>query len=105
MRLLSSLFATCLFTISVFAEPAPIFDGKSLEGWEGDAKWWRLKDGLITGGSLEQKVDHNYFIATKKSYHNFELRVMIKLTGTEGFINSGVQIRSVRVPNNTEMSG
>jgi putative membrane-bound dehydrogenase-like protein len=105
MRLLSSFFATCFFAMSVFAEPVVIFDGKSLDSWEGDAKWWSLKDGLITGGSLEQKVDRNYFIATKKSYHNFELRVLIKLTGTEGFINSGVQIRSVRVPNNTEMSG
>ena len=33
------------------------------------------------------------------------MRLKIKLTGTEGFVNSGFQIRSQRVPNNSEMSG
>jgi putative membrane-bound dehydrogenase-like protein len=40
-----------------------------------------------------------------KSFHNFDLKLKIKLTGTEGFINSGVQMRSLRVPGNPEMSG
>lgn len=26
-----------------------LFDGKSLTGWEGDPKIWRIQDGLITG--------------------------------------------------------
>ncbi len=64
-----------------------------------------MQDGLITGGSLTEKVAHNDFLATTPSYHNFDLRLKIKVTGTEGFINSGVQIRSVRVPGNREMSG
>lgn len=103
MRLLVPLLALC--TAPLFAEPVSLFDGKSLEGWEGDAKWWRVEDGLITGGSLQNKVDRNHFLATKKSYQNFDLTLEIKITGSEGFINSGVQIRSLRVPNNTEMSG
>src|SRR3954471_14084265 len=72
----------------IIAAPVAIFDGKSLDGWEGDPKLWRVEDGMITGGSLTEKVAHNDFIATVKSYANFDLRVKIKLTGTEGFINS-----------------
>jgi putative membrane-bound dehydrogenase-like protein len=90
------------------APPVSLFDGKSLDGWEirpGEEKWWKVQDGTITGGSLEQQVPHNTFIATKKRYANFELRLKVKLTKGEGFMNSGVQIRSVRLPDNPEMSG
>src|SRR5258708_5828992 len=90
---------------SAYAAPVPIFDGKTLDGWEGDAKLWRVEDGMITGGSLTEKVAHNDFIATVKSYSNFDLRLKIKLSGTEGFINSGVQIRSLSMPGSPEMSG
>ncbi len=84
-----------------------LFDGKTLNGWEGDPKWWRVEDGLLTGGSLTEKVPRNFFLATTRSFQNFDLRLQIKLTGVPntGMINSGVQIRSLRVPNNTEMSG
>lgn len=87
------------------AQPAPLFDGKTLDNWDYDATLWRVKDGRINGGSLTEKVTHNDFVATKKSYSNFDLRLKIKLSGTDGFINSGVQIRSVRVPGSSEMSG
>jgi mono/diheme cytochrome c family protein/glucose/arabinose dehydrogenase len=79
--------------------PVPLFDGKSLEGWEGETtKTWRIRDGAIVGGSLEGNPD-NQFLATKNSYQNFLLRVEYKLVGTEGFINGGVQFRSQRVKN------
>ena len=101
-RLLSAL----LLGLSLVASAAPVslFDGKTLDGWEGDPAWWRVEAGEIRGGSTTQNVPRNFFLATNKSYQNFELRVKLRLTGT-GFVNSGVQIRSVRVPNNTEMSG
>jgi hypothetical protein len=86
---------------------AELFDGKSLAGWEGDLKWWRVQDGCLTGGSTTEKIPRNFFLATTRSFQNFDLRLKIKLTGdpATGMINSGVQIRSLRVPNNTEMSG
>lgn len=34
-----------------------------------------------------------------------ELRAKIKITGAGGFIDSGIQIRSQRVPNDSEMAG
>ncbi len=87
---------------------APIFDGKSLDGWEirkGEEKWWRVDQATITGGSLTENVPHNTFLTSTKRYANFELRFKIKLEKGEGFINSGLQIRSIRVPDNHEMSG
>ncbi len=93
------------------ADPPPVgktvslFDGKTLDGWEGNLKWWRLEDDVITGGSLTQNVPNNEFLCTKKSYGNFILRLKFKLRGAGGFINSGVQIRSQRIPNHHEVSG
>lgn len=82
-----------------------LFDGKSLTGWEGDPKIWRIQDGLITGGSLTETVKRNEFLATTKDFGNFIIRLKIKLTGSEGFLNSGFQIRSQRVPGDSEMAG
>ncbi|MEY4378176.1 MAG: hypothetical protein RLZ85_57, partial [Verrucomicrobiota bacterium] len=97
-------FLALFLALSLHAAPVPIFDGKTLAGWEGDAAWWRVEDGEIRGGSFKTKVPKNFFLATEKSYQNFDLRIKLRLTGT-GFVNSGVQMRSVRVPNSSEMSG
>ena len=72
----------------------PLFDGKTLDGWEGDPKLWRVEDGCLTGGSLDAQMPRNEFLASKKDYADFIVRFKIKLTGTEGFINSGFQMRS-----------
>ena len=85
-------------------EPIAIFDGKTLTGWNADPKLWHVENGEIRGGSLTEQITHNDFVATTKSYQNFDLRVKLRLTGT-GFVNSGVQIRSLRVPHSPEMSG
>ena len=85
-----------------------LFDGESLSGWnvrEGEESWWRVQDGLLTGGSLERRVPHNTFLCSEASYQNFELTLEIRIVGTEGFINSGIQIRSRRVQGKHEMSG
>ncbi len=100
MRCLLALF----LALTVHAAPVSLFDGKTLAGWEGDAAWWRVEAGEIRGGSLTTKVPKNFFLATEKSYQNFDLRVKLRLTGT-GFVNSGIQMRSVRIPNSSEMSG
>ena len=102
-----ALLAVAVTAIANSGFGAELFDGKTLTGWEGDPKWWRVQDGALTGGSTTEKVPRNFFLATTKSYQNFDLRLKLKLTGVPntGMINSGVQIRSMRVPNNTEMSG
>lgn len=102
------LHAFIALTLTVIAGAAPValFDGKTFAGWEGDtAKTWRIDEGAITGGSLTEKVPRNEFLATKKEYGDFELRLKFKLTGTDGQINAGVQIRSQRIANHFEMIG
>ncbi len=79
------------------AEPVSLFDGKTLAGWEvreGEEKFWKVQDGLITGGSLEEKVPKNTFLTSSKSYENFELTYKLRLVKGEAFQNSGMQIRS-----------
>ena len=109
---MATMKTSCLFYLLVLtathAEPVSLFDGKSLDGWEirkGEDKWWTVKDGMITGGSLEEKVPKNTFLTHHKRHANFDLRLKVRLTQGDGFINSGVQIRSIRVPDNHEMSG
>jgi putative membrane-bound dehydrogenase-like protein len=90
------------------ANAGTLFDGKSLDGWEvkkGEEKWWKVEDGMITGGSLTETVPFNTFIASDKSYGNFELSFKIRLIKGEGFTNSGMQIRSQRVEGDSEMAG
>lgn len=107
MKLPSVALLLSFLTVPFAVAAESLFDGKTLNGWEGDLKWWKVENGLITGGSTTEKIPRNFFLATTKSYQNFDLRLMLKLTGVPdtGMINSGVQIRSLRVPNNTEMSG
>src|SRR5687767_11543000 len=64
--------------------PRPLFDGKSLANWEGNAKLWRVEDGALTGGSLVDTVRANDFLATTRDYTNFVIRFQIKLTGSNG---------------------
>ncbi len=88
------------------AAPVSIFDGRTFQGWEGDTqKTWRIAEGAIVAGSLTEQVPRNEFLASTRRYTNFVLRLKVKLTGTEGFVNSGVQIRSERIPNDAEMIG
>jgi hypothetical protein len=85
---------------SIAQKPMQLFDGKSFAGWEGDtSKTWRISNGMLVGGSLIEEVPHNEFISTTNTYSNFILRVKFKLSGTEGFINTGVQFHSERVSN------
>lgn len=95
-----------LATLAAQAAPVPLFDGKTFAGWEGDTnKTFRIADDAVVGGSLKETVPRNEFLATTRRYTNFVLRLDFKLLGNEGFVNSGVQVRSERVPNHHEMSG
>ena len=78
-----------------------IFNGKDLTGWEGNAKIWKVRNGLLVGES--PGIRHNDFLATKKEYENFELRLEFRMKGGKG--NSGVQFRSRRIPKTTHVQG
>ncbi len=80
-----------------------LFDGKTLAGWEGDEKTFRVAEGAIVAGSLEQKIPRNEFLCSKKEYGNFELRLQARLKGMGD--NAGIQFRSARIPNHHEVKG
>jgi hypothetical protein len=86
------------------SKPVPLFDGKTLAGWEGNLKIFRVQDGAIVGGSLADKIARNEFLCTTKTYGDFELRLKVKLLGGDG-ANAGVQFRTRRIPNHHEVSG
>ena len=85
------------------SKPISLFDGKTLAGWEGDEKIFRVQDGAIVAGTLKEKIAHNFFLCTEKQFEDFELRLLVKLVPNSG--NAGIQFRSQRVPNHFEVSG
>ena len=74
-----------------------IFDGKSLAGWEGDPKYWRVADGVMLGEiTPETIIKSNTFIIWRGgSPKDFELKVDYRITSGG---NSGINYRSVVVP-------
>jgi hypothetical protein len=105
-RSLFWLFALLVLALPIAAaEPEfeSLFDGHSLEGWEGNSKNFRVEDGAIVGGSLKEPIARNEFLCTTREFGDFELRLQFKVLG-EG-ANAGVQIRSRRIPNHHEVKG
>src|SRR5438105_1276742 len=86
-----------------FTEPAPldfndhegyvsIFDGKTLDGWDGNPKFWRVEDAAIVGESTPERPSGNSYIAYRRmEAKDFTLKFEIKVEGTGG---SGLQYRS-----------
>jgi Domain of Unknown Function (DUF1080) len=79
------------------AEFVPIFDGKTLSGWDGDTRFWRVENGEIVGETTAEKVvtQNNFLIWRGGNVGDFELKVEFRITGT----NSGIQYRSTELPN------
>jgi len=75
----------------------PIFDGRTLDGWEGDPAFWRVENGAIVAESTPEKiVQRNTFLIWRGgALGDFELKLEYKLSETA---NSGVQYRSARAP-------
>jgi len=92
--------------LSRAAADTPLFDGRTLKGWEGDTnKTWRVERGAIAGGSLSRYVPRNEFLCTTQTYGDFQLRVNFKLDGDRKYANAGIQFRSKRIPNHHEVIG
>ena len=86
-------------------KPGPVFNGVDLTGWDGDPGVWRVEDGVIVGGNPRGNP-RNEFLAMTRRTGDFVLRLEYRLTGTEGFVNGGVQVRSERIADPAhEMSG
>ena len=76
----------------------PIFDGKTLDNWEGEAGYWSVRDGVLTGEETSEtapKLKANTFLIWKGGNpSDFELKAEYRIS-PEG--NSGIQYRSEKV--------
>lgn len=87
-------------------EAEPLFDGKTLSGWEGDIEnTWRIERGAIVGGFLDKVVPRNEFLCTAQTYSDFELKVRFKLLGNRKEANAGIQFRTRRIAQHHEVVG
>jgi hypothetical protein len=79
----------------------PIFDGKTLDGWEGDPVYWRVEDGTLVGEITPATVvKRNTFIVWRGgSPRDFEIKLDYRIT--EGG-NSGINYRSTMLPASPE---
>jgi 3-keto-disaccharide hydrolase len=89
--LLLAAFAAAAFAADGFV---PLFNGKNLDGWDGDPRLWTVRDGMIVGSTEGVSLEHNEFLISKKTYSNFVLRADMKLRNH----NSGIQFRSQAHP-------
>jgi hypothetical protein len=73
-----------------------IFDGKTLQGWDGDPAFWRVENGAIVGETRPEKMpkQNTFLIWRGGTPGDFELEAEYRLTGG----NSGIQYRSVELP-------
>ncbi|MCA9020680.1 MAG: DUF1080 domain-containing protein, partial [Planctomycetaceae bacterium] len=105
-RIHTSMFLT-LFCVTLFCSPQsvdagekgfkPIFDGKTLDNWDGDPRFWSVEDGAITGRTTaDNPTKGNTFIIWQGGTPaDFVLKLKYKIIGH----NSGVQYRSFKLPN------
>ena len=72
-----------------------LFDGRTLNGWDGDPQHWSVEDGAITGKtSDDKKLKANSFITWQGGHlDNFELELEYKIVNG----NSGIQYRSFKL--------
>src|SRR5438876_12077194 len=95
MRAALILVSTLLCAAAQELGFVPIFDGKTLNGWDGDPRLWSVRDGIIVGSTEGVTLDANSFLITKRDYLDFTLRAEVKLRNH----NSGIQLRSEALPN------
>ena len=71
-----------------------IFDGKTLDGWEGNLRYWSVQNGAIVGArpSWTPMPVHD-FLCTVEDFEDFELRIEAKVIGQR---NSGICVRTNR---------
>jgi hypothetical protein len=82
--------------LAAFAQEGfrPLFNGRNLDGWSGDPRFWSVRDGMIVGSTEKAKLPHNEFLISKQSFGNFILRAECRLRNH----NSGIQFRSEALP-------
>jgi hypothetical protein len=84
---------TSVDTLPAQKDFVAIFDGKTLNGWEGDTSYWHVVDGVLTGlETPDHQLKTNTFMIYKGgSPSDFEFKAEYRINAAG---NSGVQYRS-----------
>jgi putative heme-binding domain-containing protein len=93
----------CLLLAAAPEETVRPFDGRTLDGWEGDRACWFVEEGAIVGRSTkEHPLAHSeYLVWTGAMPNDFELRCRFRISGG----NSGIHYRSRRVDGQADLAG
>jgi len=69
-----------------------LFNGEDLSGWDGDPRFWTVRDGTIVGETTKDNAaeKNTFLICRGGEFSDFELKFEYQVTG----YNSGVQYRS-----------
>ena len=112
-RLVTLVVATLALKIGICGAAAaedqdlfkPIFDGKTLEGWQSpEMSYWSVENGAITGRiTKEHPLKANQYLVWREPMGDFELKMKFRMFGSPG-INSGFQFRSRLLPGH-DMAG
>ncbi|MDO4573744.1 MAG: DUF1080 domain-containing protein [Planctomycetia bacterium] len=71
-----------------------LFDGKTMDGWDGDPKFWRVEEGCLTGESTpENQVEHNSFLILRKVANPRDFTIVFDFRMSKG-CNSGLSFRA-----------
>ncbi|BCX46921.1 glycosylhydrolase [Haloferula helveola] len=92
------LLAFCSLACVLHAgEPVSLFDGKTLNGWEGDPTYWRVENGCIVGEvTPDTLLKRNSFLIWRAgTVEDFELTVEYRVSDKG---NSGINYRSIDTP-------
>jgi len=75
----------------------PLFDGKTLTGWDGDPVYWSVKNGAIVGEVTPETIlkRNSFLIWTGGTVGDFELVLEYRVSAKG---NSGINYRSVVTP-------
>ncbi|MBC9890714.1 MAG: DUF1080 domain-containing protein, partial [Opitutae bacterium] len=72
-----------------------LFNGKDLDGWEGQAELWEVRDGIIVGSTEGHSIANNTFLIHRGSKPaNFHLKMKLKMGGDN---NSGIMYRAQEI--------
>ena len=81
------------------AKPQILFDGKTLDQWQGTPGIWSIEDGALTASIEEgENLSKNEFLYWKDEVADFDLKLEYRISGPTS--NSGIQIRSKKNPDN-----
>ncbi|NNJ26279.1 3-keto-disaccharide hydrolase [Alienimonas chondri] len=72
----------------------PLFDGKTLDGWENPYTWGEAE---VVDGEIHLKANKKFFLVTEKEYDDFVFEGDVHLP--EGKANSGFMFRANVEPN------